>query len=218
MPTKHHLSKSDFLKYQTCPQYLWLWKNNRDVVPTGNPEDIERRIEQGNEVESYARLLFPEGRLAEGRFKEAQLNTELLLKNKVKIIFQATVITKSGLLAMADVLEVLDNGRFVIYEVKSTTEIKKEHILDTAFQKAAFSEAGFDIESVRVVYLNKEFRKHGKIRPKELFVIEDINDKINDVYSDVKVQLNDALLYINKKDEPKTCSCVVKTKSNPLDS
>jgi CRISPR/Cas system-associated exonuclease Cas4 (RecB family) len=65
--TKTTLSKSDFLKYQCCPSYLWLWKHKRELVPTDEEEAINRRLEQGNEVEVQARLLFPEATLITSR-------------------------------------------------------------------------------------------------------------------------------------------------------
>lgn len=215
---KHYLSKSDFLKYQTCPQYLWLWKNNKEVVPQDNPEDIEHRIEQGNIVESYARQLFPDGVLAEGKFAEAKINTDRLIKEGKETIFQATVITDDNLLAMADILQKTKEGKWIIYEVKSSTtddnlKVKKEHILDTSFQKAAFIRAGFDIDHVEVIYLDKEYVKHGKIRPEELFIKINIDEKVNEILEDVQLQLGDALEFIHKEDEPKTCNCRLKTRS-----
>src|ERR1035437_7125189 len=126
---KQNLSKSDFLKYQTCPGYLWLWKNKREVVPEDNPEDVEHRIEQGNEVEGYARQLFPDGVLLEGNPQQTKITTEKAVKTGKNVIFQATVITDEGMLAKADVLERAGDS-WNLYEVKSTTEIKKEHLLD----------------------------------------------------------------------------------------
>ena len=176
-------------------------------------EDVERRIEQGIEVESYARKLFPNGVLIERRVEEAKLETEKLVAAGTEIIFQATVITEHGLLAMADVL-VKDGDKWIIYEVKSTTEIKKEHIIDCAFQKVALTEAGYNISDVNVIYLNKDYRLHGKINPEEIFVTESINAKIGEIYNDISAMTGDAIDYIHKADEPKTCSCRTKTKSN----
>lgn len=210
---KHYLSKSDFLKYQTCPGYLWLWKNKRDVVPEEMTEDVERRIEQGIEVESHARKLFPNGVLVEKRLEEARIETERLVEAGAEAIFQATVITEHGLLAMADVL-VKDGDKWAIYEVKSTTEIKKEHIIDSAFQKVAFTDAGYNISGVNIIYLNKDYRLHGKVDPKGLFVTKSVNDKIGEIYGDIQAMTGDAIAFIHKTDEPKTCSCREKTKSN----
>lgn len=211
---KHYLSKSDFLKYQTCPAYLWLWKNKRDVVPEENAEDIERRIEQGNEVESYARKLFPDGILVEAKTQEAKRKTEELVAAGTKTIFQATVITDHGLLAMADVLMKNDDDSWTIYEVKSTTEVKKDHIIDSAFQKVAFLEAGYQVADIILVYLNKDYRRHGKINPESLFMMESVNDRIEEIATDIAAMTKDAIEYIHKIDEPRTCSCRVKTKSN----
>lgn len=211
---KHYLSKSDFLKYQTCPAYLWLWKNKREVVPEENAEDIERRIEQGIEVEGYARQLFPDGILVEAKTQAAKIETEKLVSGGTKTIFQATVITEHGLLAMADVLVRNDDDSWTIYEVKSTTEVKKEHIIDAAFQKTAFEQAGYKIADVILVFLNKDYRRHGKIDPVGLFAMESVNPKIVEIAGDIAAMTRDAIEYIHKVDEPRTCSCRVKTKSN----
>jgi hypothetical protein len=65
-----YLSKSDFLKYQCCPSYLWLWKYKKEVVPVDDEEAINQRLEQGNEVERYARGLFPSGVLVDSHGKK----------------------------------------------------------------------------------------------------------------------------------------------------
>jgi hypothetical protein len=207
----NYLSKSDFLKHQTCPGYLWLWKNKRDVVPVDNPEDVEHRIEQGNQVEGYARLLFPKGVLLEGNPQKTKTDTEKAISSGETVIFQATVITDEGLLAKADVIE-KHGDAWDIYEVKSTTEIKKDHLLDAAFQKVAFTKAGYTIDKVNIVYLNKEYIRHGKIRPLELFVTENVDEEITKIFPEVEAMALDAVRYIDKPDEPKTCSCRQKSR------
>jgi len=209
---KNYLTKSDFLKYQTCPGYLWLWKNNRDVVPQDNPEDVEHRIEQGNEVEGYARLIFPKGgALLEGKPEQTKRETEAAVAAGKDIIYQATVITDSGLLAKADVLQ-RDGDSWDLYEVKSTTEIKKDHLLDATFQKVAFEEAGYKIGKVNIVYLNKDYIRHGKIRPLDLFLTGNVDEEVDKLLPEVRLAAQDAVAYINKLDEPKTCSCRQKAK------
>src|ERR1035438_331018 len=99
-----YLSKSDFLKYQICPSYLWLWKYKKEVVPVDSEEDIKRRLEQGNEVERYARKLYKDAVLIESSGIEAQKETDTLVNKGIKSIFQATAISQEGLLAMADII------------------------------------------------------------------------------------------------------------------
>ncbi len=210
---KHYLSKSDFLKYQTCPAYLWAWKNKRDIVPEEMTEDVERRIEQGIEVEDYARKLFPDGVLVNDRLEAAKAKTEELVAAGTKTIFQATVITGDRLLAMADVIQKNGDG-WDIFEVKSTTEIKKEHLMDSTFQLVAFEAAGYKINSVNLIHLNKEYRRHGKVNPKHLFENEEVTEKLRELKPDVEAMTKDAAAYIHREEEPKTCSCRHKTKSN----
>ncbi len=212
---KHYLSKSDFLKYQTCPGYLWLWKNKREVVPVEEGEDVERRIEQGIEVENLARTLklFTGAKLVEARLDEARIQTEKLIEVGTEVIFQATVFADGGLLAMADVLKKNEEGSWDIYEVKSTTEIKKEHVMDAAFQHVAFERAGYNISNVNIVHLNKDYRLHGKVDPEGLFLVESADEQIEKVKADVEAMVTDAIDYIHGPDEPKTCNCNLNPKS-----
>ena len=150
-----HLTKSDFLKYQICPSYFWLWKHKNEVAPKDDEDEIKRLLEQGNEVEAYARKLFPDGVLVEGFGEAAKQQTQDLVASSVKVIFQATVLTESGLLAMADIIERTDDGSWNLYEVKSTNTVKKEHIYDLAFQKAAFEQAGYSVATIGVIHTNK---------------------------------------------------------------
>lgn len=211
---KTYLSKSDFLKYQCCPSYLWLWKYKKDVVPVDEEEAINQRLEQGNEVERYARKLFGEAILVETKGQLAKQQTERLVADGVKIIFQATVFTGAGLFAMADVIEFDDDSQtWTLYEVKSTNSIKKEHIYDTAFQRVAFEDAGYKIGKVGVIHLNKDYVRKGELEPSELLVRTEITDKVEKILPDIRQQISDALELLKRTDEPKGCSCRLKTKS-----
>ncbi len=175
-----HLSKSDFLKYQTCPSYFWLWRHKRELVPAEDEEEVaKQRLEQGNEVERYARQLFPNGKLVEGHNEKAKAITESMVKDGVGTLFQATVITDNGLLAMADVLQRDEaNDGWILYEVKSTNSIKKEHYSDIAFQRVAFETAGYKITGTKIVHMNKEYtRGHGDIDPAKLLLVTDVADE-----------------------------------------
>lgn len=209
-----YLSKSDFLKYQVCPSYLWLWKHKREVVPVDEEDAINRRLEQGNEVERFARKLFNEATLVETKGAQAKVDTEKLVASGVNTIFQATVITEDGLLAMADVIRYdHQTESWDLYEVKSTNAVKSEHISDTTFQRVAFEDAGYKIGRVSVIHLNKDYVRNGELEPEKLLKETDITDKVDAVISVIRQQIGDALEIINEPDEPKTCSCRLKPKS-----
>lgn len=210
-----YLSKTDYVKkYTICPSYLWLSKYKPDVVPTDEEEVIKARLEQGNEIERYARLLFPEGRLIESKPSKAKQDTESAVRNGATTIFQATVITDSGLLAMADVIKKdPETDAWVLYEVKSTNSIKKEHILDLTFQRVAFEEAGYKISKIKIIYLNKDYERQSKIEPTRLLLENDVTSETDEIVDVVRAQTKDAIEWLKREEEPKTCSCRLNSRS-----
>ncbi|CAN5683277.1 DUF2779 domain-containing protein [soil metagenome] len=209
-----YLSKSDFLKYQCCPSYLWLWKFKKEVVPVDDEEEINRRLEQGNEIERYARDLFPSATLVDSHGKKARNETEHLVKDGVKSIFQATVYTEKELLAMADIIVFDDEAQaWTLYEVKSTNSVKQEHIYDLAFQCVAFEDAGYKIGKVAVIHLNKIYVRSATVNPDDLLTQTDVTEKVEKLLTIIRQQAYDALEVVKQTDEPKKCSCRLKTKS-----
>lgn len=203
------LSKSDFLKYRTCPSYFWLWKNKPDLIPDESTQEVrDNKFEQGNQVETIARKLFPRGLLVDGYNTQAQANTIKLISDGADILFQATVITDNNLLAMADVLE-KDNEGWILYEVKSSGTIKKDvHIPDMAFQKIAFERAGYKINETRIIHLNKDFILQGsEINPNNYFVTESVNDAVVAILPEIKDQIDLALENMKNDEEPTACPC-----------
>lgn len=204
-----YLSKSDFLKYRTCPSYFWLLKHKPEEVPDESSEEVrDNKFEQGNQVEAIARKLFPTGKLVESYNTTAKANTEHLVATGANILFQATVITDEGLLAMADVLERNGDG-WNLYEVKSSGSVKKDkHIPDMAFQKTAFEKAGYTINETRIIHLNKEFVRTGdNIDPSKYFTTENVDEAVNAILPEVHDQIVLALDKIHDADEPTACPC-----------
>lgn len=213
-----YLSKSDFLKYLTCPSYLWLWKHKREVVPPDEEEAARHRLDQGNEVETWARKLFPDGKMVEARFDEARQETEKLIKQSAKTIFQATAFTERGLLVKADVLKFDPKAKnWSLREVKSSNEVKKDpkhrHIEDVAFQKVAFEDAGYKIGKTYLIHLNKDYVRTNGLEPKKLFAEEDISDQVDKIVPDIRAMAYDALESISRHEEPKGCSCRLLSRS-----
>lgn len=203
-----YLSKSDFLKYRSCPSYFWLWKHKPELIPDESSEEVrDNKFEQGNQVEAIARQLFPAGKLIDGYNVTAKQNTERLISDGVGVLFQATVITEDNLLAMADVLE-KDGDGWILYEVKSSGKVKPEHIPDMAFQKTAFEKAGYVIKETRIIHLNKDFARHGdEVDPNRYFIVENVDDAVNDILPEVRGQVTLALDKMHESDEPTACPC-----------
>ncbi len=181
-------------------------------------DDFQQQIiDQGHEVEAWARRCFPGGVLVESKREQAVIDTQAFLEAGEKIIFQATFQTNGGY-AMIDVLHWEDNlGGWVISEVKGTTskDVKKsEHVDDAAFQRWVMQQAGYEVKQVNLLELDKEFRKDGDINPQLLIKFTDITAEIDARQSDLEIQIQSAKDLLAKTEEPRVCECVYKSRSN----
>ena len=115
---------------------------------------------------------------------------------------------------MADVIKKdPESDAWTLYEVKSTNSIKKEHILDLTFQRVAFEEAGYVISKIMIIYLNKDYERQSKVDPSKLLVEKDVTSETDDLVDKVRSQTKDAIELLERKEEPKTCSCRLNSRS-----
>lgn len=216
------LTKTDYIQYLNCPESLWLLKNKPDQYPSGEFSlFLQKLIEEGYEVEEFAQKLFPKGiKLPEfGSPKD----TEDALEKDGVCFFQAAFKNSKGVFARIDVLEHLDNKTWHIYEIKSSTSVKTDkkhnHLKDACFQKYVLEQNGLKVSKVSIIHLNKEYIRNGPIDPSALLNIEDVTVRIEEVYSDVALEIEQAVHFINQGviDENK-CSCLLNTRANHCDS
>ena len=130
------ISKSKYITYKTCPKSLWLLLNKKEEYvedPTA-----EKHIREGKEVGSYAKRYFDNTVDTTSLNEDGSLNIEEMigLTNRYLLEGGKTVAEASfsldGLFCSVDLLHPVDDG-YKIYEVKATTEVAKEHIIDAAF-------------------------------------------------------------------------------------
>lgn len=213
-----YISKSDFLLYLDCPKHFWLWKKKREVIPEIELSEFDQQlIEQGMEVEEWARKLFPTGKLVETRKEQAAEDTKKLLDDGEKVIFQATFLV-DDLYVMVDVLEWdEENNYWVINEVKgsSSQQVKKDvHVNDATFQKIVLERAEYSVGKVNLIELNKEFRKDGDIVPSLLLEKTDISEEVSALQPNTEIQIDDAKRFLSREEEPQVCDCIYKSRSN----
>ncbi len=213
-----HLTKSTFLLYLQCQKNFWLYHYKPELFKDIEESDFEKQLsEQGQEVERWARKLFPKGVLAGENAEEALKNTVKLMTDSKDGIFQATVKT-DDCLVMVDILEYdSKNDYWIINEVKGSTskqEPKSKYLHDAGFQKIILEKAGLRVGKVNLIELNREFRKDGKIVPKLLLKITDISQEIKDLEQELLIQIDDALRMLKKAKEPRVCNCIYKARAN----
>jgi hypothetical protein len=218
----HQLTKTNFKYYLDCPESIWLLKNKPEVYPKGEFSLFaEKLIKEGYEVESYAKQLFVNGiDLPE---YGSPVQTKQAISKSYSIYFQPSFVTQSDVFARIDILERLADGTWHIYEVKSSTSIKKDrkhrHIEDVCFQKYVLSACGYTVSKVSIIHLNAAYIKQGVIVANELLEITEVTEVVDAIYTSVVNQINSASNFINKDLINETvCSCKHKTRSNHCDA
>ena len=169
------LTKSDFMKYVECPVYLWMAKHRPELLPEDTPEK-RRILEMGREVDDFSRKLFKGGIEVEGYNQEGWQNTQKIIADGAKTLFQPTVVA-GELTCRADILE-KDGEGWAINEVKMATSVKKEYPYDVAFQQICFENAGIKVAGTNLIHVNNKYVRKGEVDPQKLFISEDIADAV----------------------------------------
>lgn len=216
------LTKTDFIHYLRCPESLWLTKNEPDEAKKGELSFfLQKIIDEGYEVEAYAEQLFPDAiKLPDDNDAKVTLRT---LKQGHNHFFQAAFETPEGGFARVDVLELLSDGTWHLYEIKSSSQVSTKkshnHIFDACFQKYVLEENGLNVSRVSIIHLNKEYRRQGEIEPSELLETTEVTNEVTKEYPIISRKIQDALKYIElSKIDKNQCSCLRKTRSNRCDN
>lgn len=216
------ISKTTFLEFLYCPKNIWLKLHNPALLDKFELSEFEKHLlEQGNEVERYARRLFPDGIEVKSTGEQAKEETFKLMELKTPFIFQATFIA-DGFISRADVLAYnLENDSWDIYEIKGTNSLKdkegdkgRNHIDDLSFQTAVLKRSNIKIGSTYLVHLNKEYIRDVELDIESLFVIENVTETIFEKLSDINNQMEASKEYLNRETEPSIgCDCHFNGKS-----
>ncbi|MBI9037607.1 MAG: DUF2779 domain-containing protein [Bacteroidales bacterium] len=158
----------------------------------------------GQNVGELAQQLFPGGVMAafdlpEGFMKSIHKTRELIEQGN-SIIYEAGLMHENTH-CFVDIL-VKKNGKWFIYEVKSSTGIKDVYIYDAAFQYYVLSNLGLEIEDISIVYINNQYIRQGNIDINQLFNIESVFDRIIEIQATVKNLLSNQVEALQKPDAP----------------
>ncbi len=210
-----YLTKSDYLNHRVCPGYCWLKRHRPELVLVEDDSITRRRLLFGNRIDKLARSRYPSGKTVETPdVDSAAAETRgLMLQPDVDVIFQAAVVSDAGFVARADILA-RDGESWRLIEVKSATSIDADHIADATFQALAFEAAEYAISSVSLLHLSKDYRRSGVVDRQLLFAEDDITAKIDKLKPVVHSEMDAALIMLRSNQQPSTCGCIRKTRSN----
>ena len=172
-----------FLKH---PAWLWLKKHDKTKLPEPD-EGLQALFDEGLLFESYAERIFEgavklgykkEGNIFSGTMYYALPDTTLKeIKKETKVILQGR-LESDNLTSIFDVLEKVGDKTFNLYEIKSSTAVKPEHIPDLAFQTIVIEKSGFKMRHAYVLHVNKEYVRKGKIESVGITKKEDVTEEV----------------------------------------
>ena len=201
MNRTHKLSKSRFLSGYQCQKKLWLEKHRRDLI-TPFSESTQRILDQGTLVGELAQDHFPGGILIEAdhfHISEAIEATQNTLESGVKVLFEGCFI-HDDILVRPDVMVLEDSGGWQLIEVKSTTRVKPEHVIDVAVQKHVLEGCGLTIASSHLMHIDNQC-----VYPdlETLFEIEDISSEVNAIQHWIPTKAAEFFNTLEQPAEPK---------------
>src|SRR6266404_228191 len=210
------VSKTDFMRWRDCPKDAWLAIHNPELYYSFAPTEFELALrDTGAKVEEIARARFPDGVLIVGRDEVAQGLTRKLVDRKTAVIFQPVFLTDS-LLAAIDVLQFNpDTGGYTIYEIKSSSSLKDEHIHDVAFQVMLLRRCGLKIDQAFLLHLNPEYVRCGELDLSNLFSVGELTSKMAEAEETIVRELEEAKIYLLNENEPAgPCCCIYKGRAS----
>ena len=194
------LSKSNYMQYLRHPALLWLSKHDPDKLPPVD-DSLQAMFNAGHKFEAYAEALFSDGvTLGFNDYTEYQslpARTLQALANGHKTIFQSrfvwgeynclpdiiNVVGKNAASENAPGKNTASEKEIDLYEIKSSTGVKKDHLYDLAFQTAVIEGNGLKVRDIYVIYVNNQYVRQGEIVPKELTSTENVTQAVRDLES-----------------------------------
>ena len=211
------LSKTNFLTCLDCAKNAWLKIHKPDVYKKYPLSSFELNIiNTGNQIDELARGLFPNGTPIESR-DDTELTKKLMI-DKTAVIYQPVFSTEKFITASDIFVWNSTTNLYDLYEVKSSTSSEEgggrkteDYLIDIAFQKNILNDLGIEIGTLNLIRLNKEYVRIGDINLKELFIIENVTDQVNEKLGEIKQKMEGAYeLLVSDKEPSGHCDCILK--------
>lgn len=203
------ISKSEFMMFLKHPAWLWLKKYDKEKLPLPD-EDLQALFDEGILFESYAEKLFPSAvklgykngndfsgtkyyALPALTAEEFEKGTEIILQGRVEV---------DNLTSISDVLEKVGDRTYNLYEIKSSTSIKPEHIPDLAFQTIVLEKAGLSVRKMFVLHVNNKYVRRGEIEPSDITEKSDVTDEVRENLEETRENIINAFKILKKKEMP----------------
>ena len=171
--------------------------NESDKIP--KPDIVtQHKFAEGYLIDALAKKQFPSGiDIRTDDFIKNIWDTQQYLKSR-KPLFEAGFM-KDDLFARADILNPVQNNKWELIEIKSSTEVKDVNVFDVTFQKHCYENAGIKIEGCFLIHVNNQYVRNGTVDASQLLIKENItqeveqnivgiNERIENIFSTIKMK------------------------------
>jgi hypothetical protein len=197
-----NLSKSKYINGLQCLKLLWVSINDAARLPTYDAA-TQHVFDQGHIIGELAQQLYPGSiRLEQDNIGTNLKETTVSLKLR-KPLFEAG-FSGNRLYCRVDILNPSSGEAWDIVEVKSTNDVKDEQLYDVAFQRHCCQLNGVKINRCHIMHLNREYVKQGGIDPWQLFVTEDVTDRLAEFADGLETRIAEMLAVIDSDECPET--------------
>lgn len=215
------ISKAIYIEYLECAKNAWLKLHKRTELANLFTFSLteQRLLNKGNLAELCARKLFPTGILIEKNSKDAVSLTALHIEQQTPILFQPTFFHDTFLVRNDVLAYNKETNKWNLYEIKAKNSLEEnineiDHVEDATFQAIVLKECGIELENIFIIHLNKDYIRAADINVKELFIINNITDKVRAREERTKLRMQEAKKsLLQDKEESLTCQCIYKGRS-----
>ena len=200
MNRRRNLSKSKYINGLQCLKLLWVSINDTTRLPAYDAT-TQHVFDQGHIIGELAQQLYPAGVKLETENIGANLRETTASLKLRKPLFEAG-FSGNRLYCRVDILNPSAGESWDIVEVKSTNDVKDEQLYDVAFQRHCCQLNGVKINRCHIMHLNREYVKQGDIDPRQLFVTEDVTDRLAEFSDGLETRIAEMLAVIDSDDCP----------------
>jgi hypothetical protein len=198
------ISKSEYMLFLKHPGMLWLKKHDKSKLPAVS-ESLQAMFDDGKLFEEYANKLFPDavsvGFDSYASYMTMPNRTREILQGGAHTIFQGR-IESENITCIFDVIEKVGEGEYDLIEVKSSTEVKSDHIADLAFQTIVLEDAGLKVRNVFVIHANAEYVRRGDIDVQMLTKKEEVTAQVRSLETETRRNIEEALRVASSQTPP----------------
>lgn len=198
------ISKTKIMRGYQCPKCIYLTIHSPEFEAKVSP-DKQAVFDQGNMIGEIARTRFPGGTLVDNKpwdFLGSLKRTRDLLSQRVVDVIYEAAFEHNGTYARADVIQYSPSSKkWKVFEVKSSTKVKDEHLDDVALQAWIMANSGLPIENVNVLHLNGDCKFPDL---SNLFISVDVTEQARTRYPSISSKVQELFGVLNSSSTPNT--------------